>query len=84
MQKRCFHTNAADLFREVFYFMEKQVAKQSGGWKRALFSPTLMDKSLSHRLAYIAVVTALVVVCNMFFEFKLRSEEHTSELQSLG
>ena len=26
---------------------------------------------MSKRLAYIAVVTALVVVCNMFFEFKL-------------
>ena len=60
--------------------MEKQVAKQSSGWKRALFSPTLMDKSLSHRLAYIAVVTALVVVCNMFFEFKLAETQFSFTL----
>ena len=51
--------------------MAKQNNTKAGWWKRTLFSPTLADKTLSHRLAYIAVVTALVVVCNMFFEFKL-------------
>lgn len=40
-------------------------------WKEILLSPTLAYKSAGKRAAYIAVVTALVVVCNMFFEFKL-------------
>ncbi len=40
-------------------------------WERALFSETLLDKSKSHKIAYIAVFTALTVVMNMFFEFKL-------------
>lgn len=40
-------------------------------WKEILLSPTLAYKSAGKRVAYIAVVTALVVVCNMFFEFKL-------------
>ena len=46
---------------------EKRLEK----WRTVLLSPTLAGKTLSKRLAYIAVVTALVVVCNMFFEFKL-------------
>ena len=40
-------------------------------WKKLLFSPTLATKNISHRIAYVAVVTAFVVVANMFFEFKL-------------
>lgn len=40
-------------------------------WKRLLFSPALAEKNASHKIAYIAVVTAFVVVANMFFEFKL-------------
>ena len=40
-------------------------------WKKILLSPTLANKSAGKRVAYIAVVTALVFVCNMFFEFKL-------------
>lgn len=39
-------------------------------WKRLLFG-ALAAKNVSHKLAYIAVVTAFVVVANMFFEFKL-------------
>ena len=46
-------------------------AQQREKWRKVLLSPTLVGKTLSKRLAYIAVVTALVVVCNMFFEFKL-------------
>lgn len=38
--------------------------------KRLLFG-TLAGKNASHKIAYIAVMTALVVVCNLFFEFKL-------------
>ncbi len=51
--------------------MARQNNSKANWWKQTLFSPTLADKTISHRLAYIAVVTALVVVCNMFFEFKL-------------
>lgn len=39
-------------------------------WKRLLFSGTLLNKNRSHKIAYIAVTTALCVVANMFFEFK--------------
>ena len=49
---------------------EKKAQKREK-WRKILLSPTLASKTLSKRLAYIAVVTALVVVCNMFFEFKL-------------
>ena len=38
--------------------------------KRLLFSATLAEKNVSHKIAYIAVMTAIVVVANMFFEFK--------------
>ena len=39
-------------------------------WKRLLFG-ALANKSPARKVAYIAVVTAFVVVANMFFEFKL-------------
>ena len=39
-------------------------------WKRLLLSETLVDKNKSHKIAYIALVTAIVVVANMFFEIK--------------
>lgn len=38
-------------------------------WKRVLFSSTLAEKNESHKIAYIALMTALSVVVNMF-EFK--------------
>ena len=38
--------------------------------KRLLISATLAEKNASHKIAYIAVMTAIVVVANMFFEFK--------------
>ena len=38
-------------------------------WKRLLFSRTLEGKNESHKLAYIAVMTALCIATN-FFEFK--------------
>jgi ECF transporter S component (folate family) len=40
-------------------------------WKEVLFSKTLARKGKAHKIAYIAVMTALAVVANMFFEFKL-------------
>ena len=39
--------------------------------KRLLFSDLLTQKNTTQKIAYIAVLTALAVVCNMFFEFKL-------------
>lgn len=40
-------------------------------WKELVFSKTLAYKGKAHKIAYIAVMTALCVVANMFFEFKL-------------
>ncbi|MBQ8429407.1 MAG: ECF transporter S component [Clostridia bacterium] len=60
--------------------MSNETQERRDWWKRTLFSPTLMGKSISHRLAYIAVVTALVVVCNMFFEFKLAETQFSFTL----
>lgn len=39
-------------------------------WKRLLFSPTLLGKNHSHKVAYIGVLTAFCVVANML-EIKL-------------
>lgn len=38
--------------------------------KKALFSKLLRTKNRNHKIAYVALITALVVVANMFFEFK--------------
>lgn len=38
--------------------------------KTLIFSSVLVEASKTKRIAYIAVVSALLVVCNMFFEFK--------------
>ena len=45
-----------------------------------LFSRTLYGKNTSHKLAYIAVITAFVVVANMFFEFKLADTQFSLTL----
>lgn len=38
--------------------------------KNLIFSSVLLEASKTKRIAYIAVMSALLVVCNMFFEFK--------------
>ena len=38
--------------------------------KKLFLSDILSDATKTQRIAYIAVMTALCVVCNMFFEFK--------------
>jgi ECF transporter S component (folate family) len=38
--------------------------------KRLLLSETLLKKRASHRIAYVALLTAFAVAANMFFEFK--------------
>ncbi|MBO5240942.1 MAG: ECF transporter S component [Clostridia bacterium] len=49
-------------------------------WKRVLFSSTLEGKNESHKIAYIAVMTALIVVANMFFEFKFAETQFSLTL----
>ena len=49
-------------------------------WKRVLFSETLAEKRKSHKIAYIAVMTSLIVVANMFFEFKLAETQFSLTL----
>lgn len=49
-------------------------------WARALLSPTLAKKNQSHQIAYIAVMTAFVVVANMFFEFKFAETQFSLTL----
>ena len=38
--------------------------------KRWLFSDIMCESSSTQKIAYVAVMTALCVICNMFFEFK--------------
>lgn len=40
-------------------------------WQRWLLSETMCRKNVSHQIAYVSVMTALTIVANMFFEFKL-------------
>lgn len=47
------------------------MSEQKIAWEELLFSKTLARKGKAHKIAYIAVMTALCVVANMFFEFKL-------------
>ena len=49
-------------------------------WHRLLVSETLFGKNKSHKIAYIAVMTALCVVTNMFFEFKLAETQFSFTL----
>ena len=54
--------------------------KVNGGfWKRLLFSPMLVEKNRSHKIAMIAVVTAFIVCANMF-EFKLAETQFSLTL----
>ena len=49
-------------------------------WQRLLFSELLVTKTKSHKIAYIAVMTAFMVVANMFFEFKLAETQFSFTL----
>ena len=49
-------------------------------WQKLLFSETLVTKNKSHKIAYIAVMTAFMVVTNMFFEFKLAETQFSFTL----
>ncbi|MBQ9756331.1 MAG: ECF transporter S component [Clostridia bacterium] len=39
--------------------------------KRIFISELMEDATKTQRIAYVAIMTALTVICNMFFEFKL-------------
>ncbi|MBO7215234.1 MAG: ECF transporter S component [Clostridia bacterium] len=39
-------------------------------YERLAFSPLLAKKNLSHKIAYLGVNTALLIVCNAFLEVK--------------
>ena len=39
--------------------------------KRVMLSEIMIDSTHTQKIAYVALMTALTVVCNMFFEFKL-------------
>ena len=47
------------------------MSKKGARWKVLLFYKLLENKGKAHKIAYIAVMTAVCVVANMFFEFKL-------------
>lgn len=49
-------------------------------WQRLLLSETLAEKNEAHKIAYIAVMTAFIVVANMFFEFKLAETQFSLTL----
>ena len=49
-------------------------------WEKLLLSETMVGKSDSHKIAYIAVFTAFCVVSNMFFEFKLAETQFSFTL----
>lgn len=47
------------------------MSKAAAVFKRTLFSELILTGSAGRRIAYVAVVTALSVVANMFLEFRL-------------
>ena len=49
----------------------EEKAKKTSWVKRVLFSEMMQNCTSTQKVAYVAIMTALTVVCNMFFEFKL-------------
>ena len=54
--------------------------KKLKGWERLLFSDLLAGQSMSRKIAVIGVMTAVMVVANMFFEFKLAETQFSFTL----
>ena len=48
--------------------------------KKLFFSEVLVSSSKTQRIAYVGVLTALLVVCNMFFEFKFADTQFSLTL----
>ena len=59
-----------------FFIMSETKLK----WKRLLYSERLVDKNTAHKIAYVGVVTAFLVVGNLFFEFKLADTQFSFTL----
>ena len=53
---------------------------QGRGWRRLLYSNVLVGANSSKKIAYVSVMTALMVVTNMFFEFKLAETQFSLTL----
>ena len=45
--------------------------------KRLFFSPFVLKQKRSRKIAYVATMVALSIVCNMFFEFKLGTVQYS-------
>ena len=60
--------------------MQKEKKVKNNRLNRLLFSKTLAGKNISHQLAYVGMTTALVIVANMFFEFKLADTQFSLTL----
>ena len=54
--------------------------KKESVWKKLWFSNLFLDANDSRKIAYVAVMTALMVVVNMFFEFKLAETQFSFTL----
>lgn len=57
-----------------------QRTAQNGFWRDLFIPKALQDKNKTHKIAYIALTTAIAVVANMFFEFKLAETQFSLTL----
>ncbi len=46
-------------------------------WQRLIFSPFVLNATRARKIAYIALMVALAIVCNMYFEFKLGAVQYS-------
>lgn len=46
-------------------------------WQKLLFSPFVLKQKRTRKIAYIAIMVALAIVCNMYFEFKLGAVQYS-------
>ena len=49
----------------------------SKNWSRLIFSPFVLKEKRSRKIAYVAMMVALSIVCNIFFEFKLGTVQYS-------
>ncbi len=46
-------------------------------WQTMIFSPFVLKEKRSRKIAYVAMMVALSIVCNIFFEFKLGTVQYS-------
>ena len=56
------------LYYKWGFFMQEN---QNNSWLKWIFSPLVSKASHTRKIAYVALMVALSIVCNMYFEFKL-------------